>query len=193
MTSNQFHIQKEIQERELNKILQSVRLNSFPKEAKKQVIELCESSIETIHKMRVEVYKQTENFEFKPEKYDYKNERLSKNIETRVSSIGKLQNSLLNTVGELIGQVERAQVDRITGDNFSAVAKTKEYKENERWLLETLEDLKKAILIKEEPKKEKEPAGNDEPDSKSSDSTEETKSSDVKSDEKTDNTNSEQK
>jgi hypothetical protein len=158
MTSNQFQIQKEIQAKKVNEILQSVKLNSFPKEAKEKVIELCESAIGSIDKLRIEVYKKTENFDYEPEKYDHSESRLQKNIEIIANGkpVGKLQNSLLNSVSQLIDQVERLKIDRITGDNFSNLEKTKEYKDNEKALLETLEALRDAILIKEKEEKKEE-------------------------------------
>lgn len=174
MTSNQFQIQKEIQAKKVNEILQSVKLNSFPKEAKEKVIELCESAMSAIDKLRIEVYKKTENFDYAPEKYDHTEERLQKNIEiiAKDKPVGKLQNSLLNSVSQLIDQVERVKIDRITGDNFSNLEKTKEYKDNEKSLLETLESLRDAILIEgpveeetvvENPNDTTEIGGNNEP------------------------------
>lgn len=149
MTSNQFQIQKEIQAKKVNEILQSVKLNSFPVKAKEKVVELAEHAINSIDAMRKEVYKQTEDFDYTPEKYDHTEDRLQKyvNIVEEGKPIGKLQNILLNSVAELIHQVEKTQIDRITGANFSNVEKSPEYKEHEKLLLALFEGIKEAILL----------------------------------------------
>jgi hypothetical protein len=71
MTSNQFQIQKEIQAKEINIILQAVKLNAFPKEAKIKVAELGEKAINLISALRKEVYKHIDKFDFEIEDYDH--------------------------------------------------------------------------------------------------------------------------
>jgi hypothetical protein len=64
--------------------------------------------------------------------------------------IGKLKNNLMNMISDIIGQVERVKIDRITGANFTNFDKTAEYKKNERSLMETLDDMREAMMIEDE-------------------------------------------
>lgn len=152
MTASQFNIQKEIHTNEVNKLLQSVKLNKFPKDAKIQTIELGIQVIETINAMRNEISEQLYGTKKEHEAYDHEENHNEKRavILQEKQPIHKMRIGMVSDLNEMIEKTEKTNQDIITGPDFKRFDKTVSYKENETLLVELLKDLKVAVMIDSE-------------------------------------------
>jgi len=152
MTASQFNIQKEIHANAVNKILQSVKLNNFHKDAKTQVVELGTQVIETINAMRNEISEQLDGPGHKTDSYDHKENHNEKKavILNEKQPIYKMRIGMIGELNEIIDKTEKTNNDIITGLEFKRFDKTNSFKENEKLLVDLLKDMKAAVLIDDE-------------------------------------------
>lgn len=152
MTASQFNIQKEIHSNQVNKILQSVKLNNFHKDAKTQVVELGTQVIETINAMRNEISEQLDGPGHKTDSYDHKENHNEKKavILNEKQPIYKMRIGMIGELNEIIDKTEKTNNDIITGLEFKRFDKTNLFKENEKLLVDLLKDMKAAVLIDDE-------------------------------------------
>jgi hypothetical protein len=152
MTASQFNIQKEIHSNQVNKILQSVKLNNFHKDAKTQVVELGTQVIETINAMRNEISEQLDGPGHKVDSYDHKENHNEKKavILNEKQPIYKMRIGIIGELNEIIDKTEKTNNDIITGLEFKRFDKTNAFKENEKLVVDLLKDMKAAVLIDDE-------------------------------------------
>ena len=152
MTASQFNIQKEIHLNKVNEILQSVKFNNFNKEAKKQTVEIGELAIQTIEALQKEVSEEFDGPGHKEDVYDHTDKHQEKKavVLNENQPIHKMRIGMIGELNQIIDKTEKTNNDIITGLEFKRFNKTKSFKENEKILVQLLEDMKSAILIDNE-------------------------------------------
>lgn len=125
MKSSQFHIEKENQAKLVNKTLQTVKSNNFSKVTREVVTELANQMMSRIDNMRMEVYHQLQNVEYKPEKYDHQNDFfVNDRVIVENSKIEGLRSAMIDELTLAASDVKRTSAENIIGDNFATLKKS---------------------------------------------------------------------